>query len=216
MSKTSQKGDAARLMLISPVLQPDADFEGALAAALEAAEISAVVLRVEPGGDERGLLKVLKPLVELAQERGAAVLVEGAPDLVGKSGADGIHALGEKQAVEATERFRPEKIVGVGGLRTRDTAMSVGEIGADYVLFGDPGKGGEAPPLDALLDRLAWWAEVFVIPCVGYAAAPDAVSRIAATGAEFVALGPWVWTHDEGPGAAVSGAVDALALGEAV
>jgi thiamine-phosphate pyrophosphorylase len=139
------------------------------------------------------------------------VLIEGAPDLVGKSGADGIHTLGEAQAAEAAPRFKSEKILGAGGLRTRDAAMTAGELNADYVLFGDPGKGGEAPPLDAVLERLDWWSEIFMTPCVGQAEALDAVGPIAATDADFIALGSFVWTHDTGPADAVRAASAALA-----
>jgi thiamine-phosphate pyrophosphorylase len=211
MSNASAQ-EPPRLVLVSPVLAPDGDLLPAMSDALGAAQFAAVILRVEPGGDERALLKVLKPLVEAAQAAGAAVLIEGAPDLVGKSGADGVHALGENQAREAAERFRPEKMVGVGGLRTRDIAMTVGELGADYVLFGDPGKGGEVPPLDALVERLDWWSEIFVVPCVGYAADLSAVPAIAASGAEFLAFGPFVWSHADGPAAAIGEAVAQLGV----
>jgi thiamine-phosphate pyrophosphorylase len=200
-----------QLMLISPPIGADTALDAALTEALDAAAFSAVVLRTDYGSDERALLKALKPLVELAQARGAAVLVEGAPDLVGKSGADGVHALGENQARDAAERFKPEKILGVGGLRSRDAAMSAGETNADYVLFGDPGKGGEVPPLDALVERLEWWAEIFVTPCVGYADSAEAAAAIARTGADFVGLGAFVWSHPDGPAAAVRAATAAVA-----
>ncbi len=205
----------SRLMLVSPILRVDSAFDAPFAAALGAGAFSAVILRTDREADERGMLKVLKPLVEAAQAHGAAVLIEGAPDLVGKSGADGIHTLGEAQAREAASRFKPEKILGAGGLRTRDAAMSAGELNADYVLFGDPGKGGpgkggEAPPLDAVLERLDWWSEIFVTPCVGQAEALGDVSPIAATNADFIALGSFVWTHSAGPDEAVRTASAAL------
>ena len=193
----------SRLMLVSPVLGVDSAFDTPFAAALGAGAFSAVILRTDREADERGMLKVLKPLVEAAQTHGAAVLIEGAPDLVGKSGADGIHTLGEAQAREAASRFKPEKILGAGGLRTRDAAMAAGELNADYVLFGDPGKGGEAPPLDSIVERLDWWSEIFVTPCVGQAEALGDVSAIAATNADFIALGSFVWTHSAGPDDAV-------------
>jgi thiamine-phosphate pyrophosphorylase len=198
-------------MLVSPVLGADSTFDAPFAAALGAAAFSAVILRADRETDERAMLKVLKPLVEAAQAHGAAVLIEGAPDLVGKSGADGIHTLGETQAREAASRFKPEKILGTGGLRTRDAAMTAGELSADYILFGDPGKGGETPPLDAVLERLDWWSEIFVTPCVGQAETLDDVGAIAATDADFVALGSFVWTHPAGPGEAVRSASSALA-----
>ena len=185
---------APRLMLVSPVLGATSDITASFADAVGAAEFAAVILRVDPEADERALLKMLKPLVAAAQDKGAAVLIQGMPDLVGKSGADGLHALGEKQARDAAGRFKPEKIVGAGGLRTRDAAMSAGELGADYVLFGDPGKGGDAPPIESTLERLSWWVEIFSTPCVGQAETLEAVGPIARTGAEFVAFGAFVWT----------------------
>jgi thiamine-phosphate pyrophosphorylase len=205
----------ARLMLVSPLLGADSAFDAPFAQALGAAEFAAIILRVAPGGDERALLKILKPLVEAAQAKGAAALISGAPDLVGKSGADGIHVSGADEAREAAARFKPEKIVGVGGLRTRDAAMAAGKINADYVLFGDPGK-GEAPPLEAGVERLQWWAEIFTTPCVGQAEALDAVAPVAATGTEFVAFGSFVWTHNDGPADAVRRAAALVPAAEAV
>lgn len=213
-ARTPAMPTSARLMLITPLIGADTNLSSALSEALGAAEIAAVILRVEASTDERALLKALKPLVEAVQNAGAAALIEGASDLVGKSGADGMHALGERNGREATSRFKPEKLVGVGGLRTRDTAMAAGETGADYVLFGDPGKGGEAPPIEATLERLAWWAEIFVTPCVGQAETLEDVAPISGTGAEFVALGQFVWTQS--PASAVRAAADALAKAEAI
>jgi thiamine-phosphate pyrophosphorylase len=205
----------SRLMLISPPLEAGSDFATPLAAALEAAPFAAVVLRAGYGADERALLKLLKPLIEAVQATGAAALVEGSSDLIGKSGADGIHVLGDAQAREATSRFKPEKIVGAGGLRTRDAAMSAGELNTDYVLFGDPGKGGDVP-IEVVVERCDWWAEIFTIPCVGQAETLDAVAPIAATRADFIALGAFVWTHADGPAAAVKAAAATMPASEAV
>ena len=33
------------------------------------------------------------------------------------------------------------------------------------------------------------------MPCVGYAASHDEVAPLAQAGADFVALGDWIWTH---------------------
>ena len=152
---------------------------------------------------------MLKPLVEAAQAHGAAVLIEGAPDLVGKSGADGIHTLGETQAREAASRFKPEKILGAGGLRTRDAAMIAGELNADYVLFGDPGKGGEAPPLDPFSNGSTGGRRFSSRRASARPKLCD-VGAIAATDADFVALGAFVWTHAAGPADAVRAASAAL------
>lgn len=40
---------------------------------------------------------------------------------------------------------------------------------------------------------MAWWAEVFQPPCVGYAPSLDEVPDLVADGADFVALGGAMW-----------------------
>ncbi len=89
--------------------------------------------------------------------------------------------------------------------------MSLGEAGADYLLFGEPRPDGSLPALPAVLERAAWWAEIFETPCVAFAPSLDAVARLAATGAEFIALGDAVWAHEAGAAAAVRQALDAEA-----
>ncbi len=93
--------------------------------------------------------------------------------------------------------------------------MSVGEAGADYLIFGEPRPDGSLPALESVAERAAWWAEIFETPCVAYAPTLDAIPQLAATGAEFVALGDAVWSHPDGPAAAVRLATAALARTEA-
>ena len=72
--------------------------------------------------------------------------------------------------------------------------MAIGEAGVDYLMFGEPRADGSVPTLDLVEERAAWWAEIFDTPRVAFAPALDAVRRLAATGAEFVALGDAVWS----------------------
>ena len=84
-------------------------------------------------------------------------------------------------------------------------------------MFGDPAphppphRSGHRPPFDTIEERLKWWADLVEIPCVGYAASADEVRPLAQAGADFVALGDWIWTHPEGAAAAVAAAAGALA-----
>ena len=75
----------------------------------------------------------------------------------------------------------------------RDEAMTAGEKGADYVMFGEPRGGAPAMPLELLLERVGWWAEIFETPCVAYAETIEAARRLARAGADFVALEEAVW-----------------------
>jgi thiamine-phosphate pyrophosphorylase len=181
-----------RLMLITPAVADPSAFAPKLAAACAAGDIAALVLRLSPS-DERSLVVRAKPLVALAQEAGAAVLIEGLPDVVGKSGADGLHAVGIAHVRDAVERFRPEKIVGAGGLRARDDAMHAGEIDVDYLMFGDAGADGGRPPFESVIERVQWWAEVFQPPCVGVSPDLEGIAKLAGVKADFVALDGWLW-----------------------
>src|SRR6202035_5562468 len=107
--------------------------------------------------------------------------------------------------------LKPDRIAGAGGLRSRHDAMLAGEASADYVMFGEPDRRGGRPLLDAIEERLTWWSELFEQPCVGYAASLDEVAPLAHAGADFVALGDWIWTQAEAPAAAIAAAAGLLA-----
>jgi thiamine-phosphate pyrophosphorylase len=205
---------AARLYLVTPPIADADAFAPRLAEACQAGEIAAVLLRLE-AADERTLVKRVKALVPAAQERGAAVLVSGPGDVdlaavATRGGADGVHVGADPALVRTSRERLKDRIVGVGGLRSKDDAMTAGEAGADYLLFGEPRPDGSLPPLDAVTERAAWWAEIFETPCVAFAPTLDAVARLAATGAEFVAMGDAVWRHGDGPAAAVAAAAAAV------
>jgi thiamine-phosphate pyrophosphorylase len=204
----------ARLYLVTPVIPDARAFAPALADACAAGDIAAVLLRVI--GDERTLTNGVKMLAPAAQERGAAVLVSvpGEADLASvaaRGGADGVHIVGANSTLVKGLRERlKDRSIGAGGLRSKDEAMTMGEAGVDYLMFGEPRPDGSLPPLDAVAERAAWWAEIFETPCVAFAPSLEAVPLLAATGAEFIALGDAVWTHAEGPAAAVRAALEAL------
>ena len=204
--------EPARLTLLTPLLTEADAFAPRLGEACAAGPVAAVIARLAPA-DERTLIKRVKALAPAAQEHGAALVIaaEGELDLpliAARGGADGIHvAAGHAGALR--ERLK-DRILGVGGLRSKHDAMAAGESGADYLLFGEPRPDGSLPPLDAIVERAAWWAEIFQTPCIGFVPALDAVARMAETGAEFVGLGDAVWEHPEGPAAAVRAALAAI------
>ena len=211
---------SARLYLITPVLGDTAAFEARLQEACGAGEIAAVLVRLA-AADERTLIKRVKSLAPVVQDHGAALViaVDGEADLAtvaARGGADGVHVGPDLARVrELRERLKGERAIGVGGLRTKDDAMNLGEAGVDYLMFGEPRPDGSVPSLDRVVERAAWWAEIFETPCVAYAPTLAAVTPLAATQAEFVALGTAIWEHADGPAAAVRLARDALGQPEA-
>jgi thiamine-phosphate pyrophosphorylase len=187
----------------------------ALSAAFEGGPVDAVLLNLPPA-DERTLVKLIKPVVALGQEKGAAMLLVDAPEIVARAGADGVHVSRPDAVQAALDMLKPhERIVGCGGARARHEAMEVAEAGCDYLMFGEPREDASLPPLPAVLERAQWWAEVFETPCVAFVPSLDEVSSMAATGCEFVALGDAVFSCPQGPAEAVRQALAAIAAAPA-
>jgi thiamine-phosphate pyrophosphorylase len=115
-------------------------------------------------------------------------------------------------AVEsALSSLGQDAIVGAGALERRDDAMSAGEAGASYVMFGEPDERGNRAAPELVLERVGWWTEIFNVPCVAYAGSLDDVGPLAEARAEFVALGDAVWNHPAGPAEAIKQAQAILA-----
>jgi thiamine-phosphate pyrophosphorylase len=160
--------------------------------------------------DQRTMISRLKQLAPAIQNAGAALLVEGHVELVARAGADGAHVTGFAALEEALPSLKPDRIAGIGGLATRHDSMAAGELGADYVLFGEPDAKGERPSAEAIAERLQWWDELFEPPCVGFAASLAEASEFAAAGADFVLVGDFVWADPRGAKAALIEAGAAL------
>jgi thiamine-phosphate pyrophosphorylase len=188
---------SARLYLVTPPVSDALGFRPLLMAALNAAPVECVWLKVD-APDEKVAQRITQALTAVIQDKGVAVVVDPPADLreVARGGIDGVHLANPTSLKAALEELKPDRIVGAGGLNSRDEAMGAGEAGADYVMFGEPRADGSLPLLDKVLERCQWWAEVFNVPCVAYASAPETVAPLAATGVEFVALGPWVFAGD--------------------
>jgi thiamine-phosphate pyrophosphorylase len=203
---------APRLYLIAP--QASAGLSELLSDALSAAAIAAVLVPLARE-DEPARLSHAKALAPAVQDRSAAFLIEGHPNLAAPAGADGAHLEGFEALKAALPILKPDRIAGCGALRTRHDAMLAGEAGADYVMFGEPGPSGSRPAFDAVTDRVAWWAELFEVPCVGFASSLHEVAPLAAAGADFVALGEWVFSDRHRCGSTIADAAVALAEADA-
>ncbi len=169
-------------------------FARVFAEVLAAAPIASVRVRLATGA-EGGAKAIVAPLLKTAVSADCALILDGDPRRAARLGADGAHVEGVGEALdEALESLKPERIVGVGALRMRDDAMSAGEKGADYVMFGEPH--GAIPPmaLELLLERVGWWAEIFETPCIAYAELIEAARRLAGAGADFVAVEDAIWS----------------------
>ena len=206
----SDSAPPARLFLVTPALSEGDSLASALEAALGAGDVACVLVR-HAARDERTAKALLRDIGPLIQEAGAAFLVEGDPRLAGHLKADGLHVPAPGEALaDAIERLKPGGIVGCAGLSSRDAAMEAGEGDVDYLMFGEPRADGTWPDADWTRERVAWWAEIFNVPCVGFARTLDEVGPLVLAGAEFVALGEAVFGDPRGTAAAVAEAIDAL------
>jgi thiamine-phosphate pyrophosphorylase len=202
-----------RLYLITPRDADIAALARALAAILAATDIAAVLLRL-PDADERSLITRVKTLAPVVQAHGTALILDGHADIVARAGADGAHLSGIEAFNDALATLKPERIAGCGGLASRHDAMLAAEAGADYIMFGEPDADGRRPPFEAIEERISWWAEVFEAPCVGYAAEAGEIAALVAAGADFIAVGPFVFDDPRGPAIAVGDVAADLVVSE--
>jgi thiamine-phosphate pyrophosphorylase len=203
------KRPVPRLYLVTPAIDDAASFVGLIGAALDGADIAAVLLRLKPA-DERTLINRVKTLAPVVQARGAALVLGGHGEIAAKGGADGAHLAGIESFSTAIDSLKPTRIAGCGGLQTRHDAMLAAERGADYVMFGEPDADGRRPSFDAVVERIEWWAEVFAVPCVGFAATFEEIATLSAAGADFVAAGDCIWNDARGAAAALNAAAGRL------
>ncbi len=176
---------------------------GVLGQALEAGAIACVLLRSADVGDEalRDAIEALRPI---AQQREVAFLVENRAALAVETGCDGVHLSQDGMTVKDTrEVIGADAIVGIYCGASRHAAMAAAEVGTDYVAFG----GGPADrwwQTAADPDILSWWQAIMTAPCVAIVGDDlRTAGKLAEAGADFVAVGPCIWSHPAGPGAAV-------------
>ena len=161
-------------------------------AVLEACNVAALL--VAPSKDTSLDARTARPLVELAQGKGIAALVTGDAQLARTLRADGVHLPWSKEIVarygEAREILGGRFIVGADAGRSRDDAMTLGEAGADYVGFGIPAHVEDRETArERRLELVAWWSEIFEVPCVAFnVEADEDAGLLAQAGADFVAL----------------------------
>jgi thiamine-phosphate pyrophosphorylase len=198
-----------RLYLATPDVDDPQSLLASLPRLLAGADVAAVLLRLKPA-DPRTMISRIKTLAPAIQDKGAALLLDGHAELVARAGADGAHLTGIAALEDALPSLKPDRIAGVGGLETRHDSMAAGELGADYVLFGEPDAGGQRPSSEAISERLQWWDELFEPPCVGFASSPEEVGRFAASGADFVLVGDFIWSDPRGAVAALTEAHQAI------
>lgn len=193
-----------QLYLISP-LDVTGAYPDALKAALDAGPVAAFQFRVK-NMDQHEAARLALPLQEICAAREVAFIVNDDMGLAKRLGADGVHlGQGDGDPEVARRLLGPTAQIGVTCHDSRHLAMEAGEAGADYVAFGaffpTSTKETHHRPDPSIL---SWWTTLFEIPCVAIGGiTPDNGRVLVDAGADFLAVCSSVWSHPDGPAAAV-------------
>lgn len=201
---------APRLYLITPqTLVLDA-FRETLAAVLDGCEIACVRLATATASEDE-LIRAGDALRAVCHARDVPLVIADHFRLAARLGLDGVHLTdGGRQLRAARTLLGADAIVGAHARASRHDGITAAEIGADYVSFGpltpsSLGDGASAP--FALFD---WWSEMIEVPVVAEGGiAPEIAGALAGT-ADFLALGDEVWSHPDGPHAALAAITERL------
>jgi thiamine-phosphate pyrophosphorylase len=172
-----------------------AKLEAQLAQALAKADVACVLL----GHDAQAIDQDRAgQLIDLVQTAGAACLIETDVVLAESLGADGVHLAADPDSYRAARALLGDSAsIGVGCGLKRHEAMLLAELGADYVAFA-PSSSSNIDDVDDCAELIAWWAEIFVVPCVAYNIdGTDTAQKLAALGADFIAPSKLIWQEDD-------------------
>ena len=205
-----------RLYLITPPVLGDLSaFAATLARALEGGDVAALQVRLKDVSDE-AIAAAVAALAPVARARDVALILNDRPDLAARLDCDGVHVgQGDMACAAARKLMGKDAMIGVTCHDSRHLAMEAAEAGADYVAFGAffPTTTKDAPTT-ADPEILSIWQETMEIPSVaiGGITAANAAPLVTA-GADFIAVSAGVWSHPQGPDAAVAELNAAIATG---
>lgn len=151
----------------------------------------------------------LDRLIDMVQGAGVACLIENDIDAAERLGADGVHIPADPDLYARARAVLGQSAnIGVACGLDRHQAMELAEAGADYVAFG--AENGTIDHFDQCTELLAWWSEIFVVPCVAWNAANVAhTEHFARAGADFIAPPAAIW-HDDAALATIADMDEAL------
>jgi len=206
MAKDDTRATTRLYLITPPALDPDR-FARELDEALAGGDVACLQLRLKEVDDDtiRRVARILKPI---AQNRDVAFIMNDRPDLAAELDCDGVH-VGEEDApyAEARRLLGDDRIVGVTCGASRDRAITAAEAGADYVAFGAffPSMTKTATKHRADAELLRDWSETTVVPCCAIGGiTQENCGPLIEAGADFLAVIGAIWSHPQGPRAAVA------------
>lgn len=207
-------GEGCQLYAVTPPAFDPPEFAERLKAALDAGPVACLQIRLKPAGDD-AIRRAAGALVPVCHARGVPVLMNDRPDLALETGCDGAH-IGQEDApyAEARRVLGPDATIGVTCKASRHLAIEAAGKGADYVAFGAffPSATKASGTAKAPLDLLEWWSGISTVPSVAIGGIETSnCGPLAAAGADFLAVVGGIWSHPDGPAAAVRAFARAIA-----
>jgi thiamine-phosphate pyrophosphorylase len=181
-----------RLFLRLPVELTPESGKNRIASALGAGDVASLLIPAGPL--QLRTAEIAKPLCHV---HGTALLIESDAALAKRLDADGVHLAADASAYASARAILGKNaIVGVDCEASRHMAMSLGELGADYIGFSKLAHDGE--------EIIAWWAELFELPSVVLdPCSEDDARRLAAEGADFIRPLDGMWMSDDSAAASI-------------
>jgi thiamine-phosphate pyrophosphorylase len=176
-----------RLFLITPAGMAPAAGGEIIAAALKAGDVASLLITEGPQSLE--LARHLKPI---CHAHDTALLFGGDARAAKILGLDGVQLEAESSAYAAARALLgDDAIIGADCGASRHLAMTLGEAGASYIGFSGLSSDGSD-------ELIAWWSELFELPCVALDPAEESQARaFIAQGADFIRPADEMWRSGE-------------------
>jgi len=193
MSAKATRLPNCRLFLRLPAELPPESGRNRIASALGAGDVASLLIPAGPL--QLRTAEIAKPL---CHAHGVALLIETDAALAKRLDADGVHLPADASAYAAARAVLGEDaIIGVDCDASRHMAMTLGELGADYIGFSEGARDGQS--------LIAWWAELFELPCVALEPCSEEEARaLAIEGADFIRPRDDMWRSDDAAAASVT------------
>lgn len=155
-------------------------------------------LRIRAGAEEDELGRLADLSREIAHARDVAVVIDDHVKLAQRHGLDGVHLTDGARSIRyARKELGEDAVVGAFCGYSRHEGMTAAEHGADYVSFGPVGESALYKGEPAQLDLFQWWSEMIEVPVVAEGAITRALLAELSPVADFVAIGPEIWSEDD-------------------
>ncbi len=201
--------EAPQLYLITPPVFEET-LPDRVAALLDGFDIACLRLALAALSEDE-VARAADALRQVAHARDVPLVVADHHRLVERLGLDGVHLQdGARQVRAVRQALGTDAIVGAWARASRHEGMTAGEVGADYVSFGPVGETALGEGTLAPVELFGWWSEMIEIPVVAEGGLTPALAGELAGVADFLAVGPEIWTAPEGEKVALAAIAERL------